>query len=292
MKKITLTLAAVAAAISMNAQTVLFEDDFESHDDFIIDNIGSWTMVDVDGSPTYGFNGITFNNSGYTGSFIVFNTTTTNPPLDPSDAADWSARSGNKSLACFAASTPSNDDWLITPLVTLEDQENTLKFYAKAADGTYSNEVFDVAISTTDTQPASFTVIDGNLTPSPAMQWVEYEYDLDAYAGQDVYVAIHVKSNDQFGFQIDDFSITAGGMSIDENSFEGFTYYQDLEYLTLKAQSPMANVEVYNLLGQKIATHTLNTVEVQLPIASLQAGVYVAKVTIEGKVRGFKFVIN
>ncbi|MDX1783526.1 MAG: hypothetical protein R3361_05155, partial [Aequorivita vladivostokensis] len=92
MKKITL-LAALFAGFAMNAQTTIFEDDFESYDDFIIENVGDWTLVDLDLLPTYGFQGITFDNSGYTGAFIVFNSTATNPPLDPSADSDWTAYS-------------------------------------------------------------------------------------------------------------------------------------------------------------------------------------------------------
>ena len=63
------------AVFALNAQTIIFEDDFESYDNFIIENVGDYTLVDLDGLPTYGFNGVTFDNSGYVGSFIVFNST-------------------------------------------------------------------------------------------------------------------------------------------------------------------------------------------------------------------------
>ena len=53
----------------MKAQTVLFEDSFETYTDFAIANVGNWTLTDVDLKPTYGFTGITFPNTGVAKSF-------------------------------------------------------------------------------------------------------------------------------------------------------------------------------------------------------------------------------
>ena len=64
MKKILFSLFVTAALCStetMKAQTVLFEDSFETYTDFAIANVGSWTLTDVDLKTTYGFTGIAFN---------------------------------------------------------------------------------------------------------------------------------------------------------------------------------------------------------------------------------------
>ena len=53
MKKITL-LAAFFAAFAMNAQTTVWEDSFETYDDFIIDAIGGYSQIDNDGDTAYG----------------------------------------------------------------------------------------------------------------------------------------------------------------------------------------------------------------------------------------------
>jgi hypothetical protein len=52
MKK-KLLIAIFAFCSQLNAQTVLFEDSFETYNDFIIENIGDWITIDIDGSSTY-----------------------------------------------------------------------------------------------------------------------------------------------------------------------------------------------------------------------------------------------
>ncbi|MGL6128843.1 MAG: T9SS C-terminal target domain-containing protein, partial [Chryseobacterium artocarpi] len=75
MKK-TLLLGAFLGLCSLNAQTTIFEDSFETYTDFAISNVGNWTLTDVDLAPTYGFEGVEFLNSGEAKSFQVFNSTT------------------------------------------------------------------------------------------------------------------------------------------------------------------------------------------------------------------------
>ena len=53
MKKLLLTLL-LFVGLASNAQSTIFQDNFESYQDFIITGIGGWTMRDVDLLPTYG----------------------------------------------------------------------------------------------------------------------------------------------------------------------------------------------------------------------------------------------
>ena len=51
MKKILFSLLSAGfmfSAVNSNAQTVLFEDSFETYTDFAIANVGNWTLTDVD----------------------------------------------------------------------------------------------------------------------------------------------------------------------------------------------------------------------------------------------------
>lgn len=273
MKKITLTLAAVAAAISMNAQTVVWSDNFDDED------ISDWTLYDEDGD-------------GINWSVVQIQDTNGNPVGSPVlRSMSWSQE----------PLTPNN--YAVSPAIDLTGEDGTetitLTWDVAAADASYADENYTVYVATDNSVSGalaatiSYNELVSDNGPAGLDNFYTKTLDITSLAGETVYVVFrHHETSDEFTMEIDNVAVTGGGMGIDENSFEGFTYYQDSEYLTLKAQSPMANVEVYNLLGQKIATHTLNTVEAQLPIASLQAGVYVAKVTIEGKERGFKFVIN
>src|SRR5690606_17621694 len=160
---------------------------------------------------------LTFANTGVAKSFIIFNSlmtlnsTTLEPsPMTPTATNNWAARTGERNAVCFAAVPAAgvvNNDWLISPQVTLGASGNTLKFWAKSCDAQYGAERFKVGVSTTGTAPANFTIISpGNYVTTPAnATYVQYTYPLDNYANQPVYIGINCVSNDQFGFAIDDF---------------------------------------------------------------------------------------
>lgn len=292
MKKITLIAALAFAAFSTNAQTEIFFDDFESYDNFIIENVGDWTLTDVDGLPTYGFNGVTFENSGYTGAYIVFNSTATTPPLEPDPDSDWSAFSGEKAMTSFAAvpsGSQGNDDWLISPAITLGASGNQLEFWAKAATTAYPNETFNVLVSTTDTDLGSFTSIGDDLLP-PAASWIDFVFDLDAYANETVYIAINHVGFDQFGFLVDDFKVTADVLGVNDAAFNNFNYFVNEGTLSMSAAVAMDSVELYNVLGQAVVSQTLSNTTEAVNISSLSAGVYIAKVSIDGATKSFKIV--
>ena len=217
MKKILFS-ACVAAMLSsvdtLKAQTVIFEDSFESYTDFAIANVGSWTLTDVDLKTTYGFQGVTFPNSGVAKSFQVFNSTATTPVLTPSATSNWTARTGSKAMVSFGAdSSPWSNDWLISPQVQLlTGQGASLSFWGKGCDATYGAEKFKVLISTTGTAVSDFTAISALTTTPSDAAWHEYTYNLNAYAGQQIYVAIQCTSDDQFGFAVDDFKIVSAAL--------------------------------------------------------------------------------
>ena len=186
-----------------------FEDDFESYDDFVLE-FAPWTNVDVDGSDTYGMTGVDWPNAGAPQAYIIFNPTTTTPPVD-----DMTAHSGNKLAACLAAiPSPTNDDWMITPLVDLADNSH-LSFWAKSYTDDYGLERFRVGVSTTGMDPADFTIIsEGDYVEAPVEDWTEFTYDLSAYNGQQIYVGIQCVSIDAFILMIDDVYIGADKSAI------------------------------------------------------------------------------
>lgn len=203
----------LALGLGFNAQTIVFQDNFDSYTDFAIANVGSWTLTDVDQLPTYGFQGITFTNSGAKKAFQVFNSTTTTPPATPSAESNWSARSGQKAMVAFASNaTPWNNDWMITPNINIPTGGGAeVSFWAKGCDAEFGNEKFKVLVSTTGTATNNFTVISGSSAVSTPLDatYHEYKYDLSAYAGQNIHIAIQCVSEDQFGFMVDDFIVTS-----------------------------------------------------------------------------------
>lgn len=178
-----------------------FSDDFESYEDFVLD-FSPWTNNDVDGSTTYGMTDIEWLNAYAEQSFIIFNPSATTPAV-----TDIVAHSGDKLAACFASTTPDNDDWLIAPMVMIESG-SSVNFWAKSYTADYGLERFKVGVSTTGLDPADFTIISpGSYVEAPVADWTEFNYSLDTYAGQSVYVAIECVSSDAFILLVDDFEI-------------------------------------------------------------------------------------
>lgn len=292
MKKITFLAALFfTAAVTLQAQHVLFEDDFESYEDFAIADVGDWTLVDVDGSATYGMQGIEWPNNYSAFAFMVFNSEETNPPLIPTGAEDWSARSGDKCMTSFAAVEGPNNDWLISPEITLGSSGNLLSFWAKATDIQYADETFNVGVSVGSTDPNDFNFIQENMTPE-AVEWEEFTFDLDNYAGQSVYIAINHTSDDQWGFQIDDFKVTAGSLSVEDMAFQGFNHYTVNNTLYLEANQNLNKISMFNTLGQQVLNRNLDTASTTVNLSQFQTGIYIAKVTIEGAEKSFRVMVK
>src|SRR5690606_31515729 len=201
----TVTILNDDQTVANSGATTVFSDGFESYEDFAITPVGAWSMLDVDGSNTYGINNATFTNTGYTGTFIVFNPSQTTPSLA---GTTMDAHSGSKGYYCFAAVSAPNNDYIFTPQINLNGTGSELKFWARSYTAQYGLERFKVGVSTTDTNVSSFTFI----STAPYVQapdtWTEYTYDLSAYDGQQVYITFQCVSNDAFIFMLDDVAVT------------------------------------------------------------------------------------
>ena len=185
--------------------TNAFSLDFEACANFQVDNFDPWTTLDRDGSTTYGIQNVNFENSNYTGSFIAFNASAT----DPESGDSWVAHGGSRCGVCFAATTPPNNDWLMSTAITLGNN-SSFSFWAKSITYKYGLERFNVLLSTTNNTYTSFTVkLSGNNYIEAPLEWTQYTYDLSAYDGRTVYVAIQCVSDDAFAFLIDDILISS-----------------------------------------------------------------------------------
>ncbi|MCB5247076.1 MAG: choice-of-anchor J domain-containing protein, partial [Candidatus Cloacimonetes bacterium] len=177
-----------------------FNDGFETYADFAL-TFDPWMLLDVDQSTTYGMTGITWPNAYAAQAYMIFNPSATTPPV-----TDAATHGGSKMAACFASTTPPNNDWLISPLVT-PAAGDFLNFYAKSYTAQYGLERFKVGVSTGGTTPADFTIISGASYVQAPVDWTQYSYDLSAYAGQQIRFGIQCVSNDAFIFFVDDVTV-------------------------------------------------------------------------------------
>ncbi|MEM7086802.1 MAG: choice-of-anchor J domain-containing protein [Bacteroidota bacterium] len=292
MKKITL-LAAFFAAFAMNAQVTIWEESFDSFDDFIIADIGDWSQIDVDASVTYGSTDFEFENEGYTGTAIVFNAVTMDDadPGDPQDRTAWLARTGDKGLYMFAATSLLNDDYIITPQINLTGATgSSITFWAKSLTDAFGLERFEVLLSTTGTDVGDFSVdLSGGEQQAP-LDYTEYTYDLSAYDGQQVYIAIHYMAQDSFVFQMDDFIVEAASLGVNDNNLAALTYVVSDATLELRNNLPLSDVSMYNVLGQQVVSQKLSSTSEIVNISALTSGVYIAKVVADGQSKTIKII--
>ena len=76
---------------------IVWRDNFECYDSFIISDIGDWIIYDLDGGTTWGANAVDFENESYVGAGIVFNYPLAESP-DGSDISNWNTYEGNQGL--------------------------------------------------------------------------------------------------------------------------------------------------------------------------------------------------
>lgn len=194
--------------LTWNKEKPAFFDDFEGHPDWSI-SFGDWTGIDNDKQAAAILAG-SYNNRGALQYATIVNPLTVvstwwyeYPVLRP--------YSGNQYVGFVRTNSgEANDDWLISPTITVGN-DNILRFMAKAAD-VYA-ERFQVGITTVENPTADdFTIISaGNYETVEYEEWVAKEYDLSAYAGQAVKIAIHYIANANrygaFMLMVDDFYV-------------------------------------------------------------------------------------
>ncbi|WP_417872183.1 choice-of-anchor J domain-containing protein [Xanthomarina gelatinilytica] len=217
---LTVTILDDDNAPNPGSVVTLFSDDFESYPNFIIDGIGDWITIDVDGLPTYtgGTSSPTWANAGDPMAYQIFNPTAAGVTNDISgtsgETRDFDPRSGDKYAAAWAAvpgANPANDDWLVSPVLSLGASGNSVSFWVKAMSNSYGPENYNVGVyvgTGTPTSGADFTLISPASLTAPYAVWTEDTYDLSAYNNQDIRIGIHCISADRYMFMVDDFSVT------------------------------------------------------------------------------------
>ncbi len=240
-----------------------------------------WTQHDEDGSTTYEFEGIDFTNTGYTGSYIAFNPANTDPAMT-ADAIQ--PNTGDRFGACFAATSPPNDDWLITPQSSEINAGASLNFWAKSSTDAYGLEKYKVWVSTSGTAIADFTdELTSGATDADTL-WTEISYDLSSYAGDQIYIAIQCVSNDAFIFMVDDILLDAGVNVSDAEIKEISIYPNPANDIVTVANAENAEITIVNMLGQRVISQTANSDRETINVSDLTDGTYIIRVESDDKV--------
>lgn len=303
MKRTLLFLALLTCTWAFS-QTVIGSEDFESYSDFQISPLPGWTYVDNDGGTTWGSDTYDFTNEGYVGTAIVFNPSATTPSAA---GTAWDPHGGSKGLYFFSSgansTTTPNDDWVISPQTNIAGN-GQLSFWAKSITDTYGLERIQIMVSTSNTNPSSFTAIDidqdldsGNTLAYQEVPttWTNITVDLSAYANSSIYIAIHYVSNDAFVLLTDDYQVTDDSpASLSSNDITDFNHYINEGALMISSNSNIFNsVSVIDITGKTILSKKLNSNNESVSLANLSEGLYFAKVTTQdNKIKTFKFIVR
>ncbi len=174
-------------------QDTLYEEGFEST---------PYGRIDFMGRDTYSWSIFNQNNDAESFSWWYY------------IAGNGAAEGSHWMAGLGMAGAGDADDWLVSPLLHLRPgTDNILSFYTNMNAG---SETYDILLSPSGSLALEdFTVTLANVVDENTGTWTPQSYDLSAYAGSKIRIAIHVKTaNQQYAFW-DNFRVTAGQLSAD-----------------------------------------------------------------------------
>ena len=213
--------------------------------------------------------------------------------MNPVDAADATpiayAHGGDR---CGMAIGPSDataaDNWLISDQITA-GTGSEFKFWVLTVKDDWGLESYNVLVSTTNNSIGSFSAIASNET-APA-SWTQKTYDLSAYAGQDIYVAVQHTSADKFMFFIDDIEITTGITDVNNlNNKIVNVYPVPANNFINITNSVNSTINIIDINGQTIISEKSNSNIHTINISDLNQGTYFVKVVNENNVTVKKII--
>jgi hypothetical protein len=253
-------------------------------------------MYDLDQGTTWGANEVDFENESYVGAGIVFNYPLAVSPTG-GDISNWNTYEGNQGLNFFASgantTTTPNDDWMISPEFTIDGVSSPqLSFWAKSITDQYGLERIQVAVGTT-TDYNDFSVISAGDYVEVPTEWTQFQYDLSAYEGQTIRIAIHYVSNDSFALQMDAF-VVEGTLGLDDITANNIDYYynQITRELEISSTETIKNIEIINLLGQRVISDDINNLTYKVDLANLSSSIYIVNIEGNSGFKTFKLQIN
>jgi len=103
------------------------------------------------------------------------------------------------------------------------------------------------------------------------------------------------ESEDGFGYgQVEDYlvNVTSSVTGVDSFSAANFKYYPNpvANVLNVSFVKNITGIEVFNLLGQKVISQTVNQNTAQVNLSSLSAGTYMVKVAADGATKTVKVI--
>lgn len=197
---------------------VAVTDDFESYEPFLIDDVGEWTLLDINGEEgTFGLFGFHFPHREEAKSFQVFGLAAMGITM-ADDENTWRPTSGDLMMISFADKGENNDDWMISP--ELSGDAQTISFWGKSATYLYPFEIYAVMASSTGKNPEDFELIESDLLDS---EWTNVRVDLPV--GTKYFAIRNIRGS--FAMCVDDVTFVPAATLKNDDSLKGYNIYRD-----------------------------------------------------------------
>ncbi|HBG71679.1 MAG: hypothetical protein A2W93_06790 [Bacteroidetes bacterium GWF2_43_63] len=187
-----------ATTLASGTNTYPFTLDFESSTDYTT-SFAPWTTSDVDGLATYSSGDATFTGEGTAFAYMCMNPVASGWTAAQTDVAHGGSRCG---MAICPSDGSASDDWFISPAMALGTNSSFSLWVLSPKPSTWGNDSYQIMVSTTDNQPASFTAL-SSVVEAPST-WTQHTYSLSTYDNQTIYLAIRHVTTDMFMFWMDD----------------------------------------------------------------------------------------
>ena len=195
----TVTITGEAETYNIRYRTKRgFNYGFEQAEPWVVDEFPPCTTYDGDQTVAYGIQDGDYTNIPFTGACIAFQS-------QDGNLSSHSVNAFGMMMSAIPDYMPEgithNDDWFILPALEIEEGY-IFSFYGREITTSYGDEVINVGIYG-ETDGTFAEVIAENVAISSTTYQL-YSYDLSAYAGQTIKLAINYVSEDIFGFMFDD----------------------------------------------------------------------------------------
>lgn len=197
----------------------------------------------------------------------------------------------------------ANDDWIILPQIHVEDTTYRFGFYAVSQDPSLK-EAFEVLVSNTGSNISDFNVVYSKTSVSGRPNWDFYEFELDDYLNENIYIAIRCISNNKYVLIVDDIYVFKDGVQTvcsEKNPANTLSIYPNPNYndkinIILKDNELASNfqLKVYDINGKTKAIKTISISKnsLQLSTANFAKGLYFIELINNGKKYNKSFVVN
>ena len=279
----------------LHASTIAFQVYNTSVYTFDNNTTEGWTVIDADGD---GFTWVLGSQCG--GIYLQ-------------DGASLAGSGHNESADLMTSGSYSNvygvltpDNYLVSPL---KANYTFIRFYACAQDASYAAEHFGVALSlASNTNPSDFIMLDewtmtskgsgvktdGRGGETRQGTWYEYTVNLDAYAGQEFWLAIrHFNCTDMFMLNVDDIEIAVGD-AVPEYTADFMSIYPNpaKDKVMIASDVTVNEYRIYDVTGAEIMSNKVNSDTFEVNVSAMPAGVYYIRIYADGLIQSKKFVVE